>query len=237
MVCQQLSFQIEDLNLLPQYRRKSSRLWGLVLHLPPPTTHKQMDSLNGSYKRSHALSELTFATNHTHGLKCSLCFNLPSIILPLRQLTCRLSKLCTGREPLSPVNFMLEQPDDLPGGMELGESRRVTVWARNWWKARRKLCKFAAQNLKEGACRMKRRYDKGRKPLVANPGDLVLLSVRSLFLLLANARKLHLKYTGPYVVKRRIHPNAYELEGLPPAVPPTQNVSHLRLFFPSPPRV
>ena len=82
---------------------------------------------------------------------------------------------------------------------------------------------------------MKRRYDKGHKPLMANPGDLVLLSVRS-HPAFGEARKLRLKYTGPYVVKRRIHPNAYELEGLPPAVPPTQNVSHLRLFFPSPPK-
>ena len=51
-----------------------------------------------------------------------------------------------------------------------------------------------------------------------------------------DVRKLRLKYTGPYVVKRRVHPNAYELEGLPPTVPSTQNVSHLRLFFPSPPK-
>ena len=35
------------------------------------------------------------------------------------------------REPLSPVNFMLDQPDDIPGGMELGESRKVISWARN----------------------------------------------------------------------------------------------------------
>ena len=82
---------------------------------------------------------------------------------------------------------------------------------------------------------MKRRYDLRRKPFVAKPGDLVLLSVRS-HPAFGDVRKLRLKYTGPYVVKRRIHPNAYELEGLPPTVPSTQNVSHLRLFFPSPPK-
>ena len=45
-----------------------------------------------------------------------------------------------------------------------------------------------------------------------------------------------MRYTGPYPIKRKIHDNAYELDGLPPSVPATQNVSYLRLFFPSPPK-
>ena len=144
-------------------------------------------------------------------------------------------QLAHGRDPVSPVNFMLNQPDDLPGGVDLGRSRHVISWARNWWKARRKLCKFALENLRFGAKITKRRYDSGRKPLHIEPGDLVLLSVKS-HPAFGDVRKLRMRYTGPYVVKRKIHPNAYELEGLPPNVPPTQNVSHLRLFYPTPPK-
>ena len=48
--------------------------------------------------------------------------------------------------------------------------------------------------------------------------------------------KLKMKYTGPYPVKKKIHEGAYELEGLPPGVPPTQNVSFLRIFHPTPAR-
>ena len=135
-------------------------------------------------------------------------------------------QLMHGRDPVAPVNLMLDKPHDPKGGMELGASRRVVAWARDWWKARRRLCKFAEDNLREGARLMKRRYDSRRRDFQAEPGDLVLLSVKS-HPSFGAVRKLRLRYTGPYVVKRRIHPNAYELEGLPSAVPPTQNVSYL----------
>ena len=42
------------------------------------------------------------------------------------------------------------------------------------------------------------------------------------------------RYAGPYVVKRKIHDNTYELTGLPPEVPASQNVRFLRHFYPSP---
>ena len=80
---------------------------------------------------------------------------------------------------------------------------------------------------------MKRRYDIGRRKFQGEPGDLVLLSVKS-HPDFGAARKLRMRYTGPYPIKRKVHDNAFELEGLPPTVPPTQNVEYLRLFVPSP---
>ena len=145
-------------------------------------------------------------------------------------------QLMYGREPMSPVHLMLDQLDDRPGGMELKGNRKATVWARDWWKARRKLCKYALANLQEGARRVKRRYDKKRAVFLAEPGDLVLLSTKSHPAFGTDARKLRLRFTGPYVIVQKIHENAYALDGLPPAVPVTQNVSHLRLFHPSPPQ-
>ena len=128
------------------------------------------------------------------------------------------------REPAAPMNLLLQHSKDFPGGMELKGNRRVVLWAREWWKARRKLCEFVRLNLQEGAMRTKRRYDSKHKVFKAEPGDLVLLSVKS-HPAFGEARKLRLRFTGPYEVKRRVHQNAYELDGLPPAVPRTQNVS------------
>ena len=82
---------------------------------------------------------------------------------------------------------------------------------------------------------MKRRYDVGRRPFKGEPGDLVLLSIKS-HPDFGEARKLRLRYTGPYVIAKKVHDNAYQLDGLPPSVPPTQNVEYLRLYYPSPER-
>ena len=142
-------------------------------------------------------------------------------------------QLLHGRDPAAPPNFLLYKSQDEETGLQLGGKRRVVAWAREWWKARRKLCEFAAKNLKSGAKMMKRRYDIGRRKFKGEPGDLVLLSVKS-HPDLGEAKKLRLKYTGPYVIKAKVHENAFELEGLPPTVPTTQNVEYLRLFFPSP---
>ena len=144
-------------------------------------------------------------------------------------------QLIHGRDPVAPMNLRIDQPEDVPGGIELESNRRAVNWARNWWKARRRLCKFAQENLQCGARLMKRRYDAGRRKFQAEPGDLVLLSVKS-HPAFGEARKLRLRFTGPYVIKGKVQDNAYELEGLPPNVPTTQNVSFLRLFFPSPPK-
>ena len=142
-------------------------------------------------------------------------------------------QLLYAREPIAPMNLMLQHEQDRPGGLELGNDRQVLKWARRWWKARRKLCKFVYAILVEGAQRVKYRYDSKHKPFNAEPGDLVLLSVKS-HPTFGEARKMRMRFTGLYVVKRKVHTNTYELEGLPPAVPPTQNVSFLRMFQPTP---
>ena len=106
-------------------------------------------------------------------------------------------------------------------------------WARRWNKARKRLWEFIREHQLTVASDMKRRYDKGRKPMHLEPGDLVLLSVAS-HAALGGIRKHRERYVGPYIVESRIHDNAYALKGLPPGVPTTQNVQYLRLFLPSP---
>ena len=80
---------------------------------------------------------------------------------------------------------------------------------------------------------MKARFDKSRKELKLNPGDLVLLSTRSHQIYAAN-RKHSQRYAGPYFVQAKINDNAYKLTGLPTGVPSTQNVKFLVLFKPNP---
>ena len=50
-------------------------------------------------------------------------------------------------------------------------------------------------------------------------------------------RRLRARFTGPYVVKRKVHANAYQLEGLPESMPQTINVTYLRRFWPTPARL
>ena len=140
-----------------------------------------------------------------------------------------------GVSPLAPTSVITVASDEAPGQTDLGLSGTAAEWARRWWKARRRLRQFVSQRLEASASLMKRRYDKGRRPLDLQPGDLVLLSVKS-HNAFHHAKKMALKYTGPYVVKSRPHQNAYELDGLPAEVPSVQNVSFLRYFLPSPPR-
>ena len=82
---------------------------------------------------------------------------------------------------------------------------------------------------------MKRRYDRHRDQPEFHEGDLVLLSHKS-YTPHQGKRKLMPRYAGPYLVARQVHPNAYELNGLPPEVPKTQSIKFLRLFHPSPTR-
>ena len=55
---------------------------------------------------------------------------------------------------------------------------------------------------------MKLRHDRKRKPLMLEPGDLVLLSVKS-HSAFEGRRKLGPRYAGPYVVDTKVHENAY----------------------------
>ena len=61
----------------------------------------------------------------------------------------------------------------------------------------------------------------------------MLLSTKSHHLL-EGFRKQQERFVGPYVVKEKVHPNAYRLAGLPAGVPTTQNVRFLIKFHRSP---
>ena len=81
----------------------------------------------------------------------------------------------------------------------------------------------------------KKAYDKNRKAVHFNNGDLVLLSTGS-HTALTGIRKHQERFVGPYVVEGMVHPNAYKLKGLPPGVLATQNVRYLRGFRPNIPK-
>ena len=87
--------------------------------------------------------------------------------------------------------------------------------------------------LERAADDMRRRHDAKHKPLTFEPDDLALLSTRS-HSTFEGRHKMGPRYTGPYVVTRKIHENTYELAGLPPEVPASQNVRFLRHFYPTP---
>ena len=84
-----------------------------------------------------------------------------------------------GTNPTAPTNVVFTGPQGEAGGIELLEGPTVRRWAERWWKARRGLTRFVQQQLHQSARIAKRRYDKGRKDLVLQPGDLVLLSTKS----------------------------------------------------------
>ena len=138
-----------------------------------------------------------------------------------------------GRSPRVPLDFAMDNFNENPENLIVPPS--ASQWVRKWNKARKKLWDFVRENQLKVATEMKRRYDHGRKPMHLEPGDLVLLSVRS-HAALGGIRKHRERYVGPYIVGIRVHDNAYTLIGLPPGVPSTQNVQYLRLFLPSPVR-
>ena len=165
------------------------------------------------------------------------------ILLPMMQFALNNAPAASGKyspfqvlfgiSPVQPTDLLVDDPDDRPGAWEWGDSRGALPWVRKWWKARRRVHDFIRHKLRETADLVQRRYDKSHRPLLLEEGDLVLLSVKS-YDPRAQTRKHRSRYTGPYVVDRKVHDNAYRLSGLPPDVPPTQNVQFLRLFVPTP---
>ena len=125
-------------------------------------------------------------------------------------------RLLRGYDPVGPQQFMIGT-DEHAGAFPRGS------WERRWLESHENVWKFVQSRQKEIARRMKERYDQNRLTLELEPGDLVLLSTKSHHLL-EGFRKQQERFVGPYVVKEKVHPNAYRLIGLPAGVPPTQNI-------------
>ena len=140
------------------------------------------------------------------------------------------SEFCLVLIPVSPMRLITRQVQD---EVDPRQPFTPTEWEERTTEQLSEVWEFIRNHQRELAQRMKQRYDKNRKDLELEPGDLVLLSTKSHHILLGH-RKHKERFVGPYVVHKKVNDNAYQLTGLPDAVPRTQNVRHLRLFRPSP---
>ena len=135
-----------------------------------------------------------------------------------------------GCDPVSPSRLLTQQAPSFPRS---DRNQTPIQWEEQTAEQVRKIWEFIRQNQEKIAQRMKTRYDRNRRSLDLQPGDYVLLSLKS-HRLFAEYRKHQQRFAGPYIVQSKVSDNAYRLSGLPPGVPKTQNVRFLRLFRPSP---
>ena len=137
-----------------------------------------------------------------------------------------------GNDPVSPMRLISRQSQE---NLHPEQTITPSEWEEKTFEQISRVWEFIRENQERVAQRMKFRYDRNRQPLLFEKGDLVLVSTRS-HRLLEGYRKHRQRYVGPFVVEEKIHDNAYRLSGLPPGMPTTQNVEHLMLFKPSPPK-
>ena len=135
-----------------------------------------------------------------------------------------------GCDPVSPMRLISRSVHENPNPEQ---PLTPTQWEEQTVEQLSKVWDFIKEHQEEVAQRMKERYDKNRRHLELQPGDLVLVSTKS-HRLLEGHRKHRQRFVGPYVVQTKINDNAYKLTGLPPGMPTTQNVEYLKLFKPSP---
>ena len=160
---------------------------------------------------------------------------LPMFQFSLNDTFCEATKstpfrVLFGCDPISPSRLITRQAPSYPAP----DSNLTPVqWEDRTAEQIAKIWDFIRQHQGEVAQRMKLRYDRNRKALDLQPGDLVLLSTKS-HKPLAGHRKHLPRQAGPYVVQAKINDNSYRLSGLPPGVPTSQNVRFLSLFRPSP---
>ena len=141
-----------------------------------------------------------------------------------------------GWTPRGPLEFALEE--DPSTKSPFGTAALPTLkseWVAELQGRLRDIHELVTQKQDKSAYLQKKYYDRNRKELLFEPGDLVLLS-SSVHPILEGYRKHRPRFIGPFSVKKRIHPNSYQLAGLPPQVPKVQNVRYLRPFHPSPAR-
>ena len=207
----------------------SWRSWGLQWHLAA-THHPQTDGQTertiqtlirlfrcfAEEQKAHwerLLPLFQFALNDAH---CEATGSTPFRVL-------------FGKDPVSPFRF--------PDGRRNGGTpdRAPPPGGGPKPKAYAEVNHFIRLREEQVAARMKERVDRARRVLVFHPGDQVLLSTKS-HPRLAGARKQGRIRVGPFVVKGQVNPNAYELEGLPPDLPTTQNISFLSPYHPTPAR-
>ena len=139
-------------------------------------------------------------------------------------------RLVFGHHPISPLQSLCKS-------MMNDEENDVNEheWVTQKSTTIEHLWKFVRENQERCAERIKSHYDKNRKELSLEPGDLVLVSAKS-HPQLRPYRKQSEKWYGPYVVKRKVNDNAYAIAELPPGTPETQNVGYLSKYRESPSR-
>ena len=133
-----------------------------------------------------------------------------------------------------PSTFLVEELRSASNDAE-GDTHQVPAALEAWKTRCQQVWQLVRDRQEEANRRMKQYCDRKRKEVRFEPGELVLLSVKS-HAALSGVRKHQERFVGPYVVKEMVHPNAYRLQGLPPEVPKTQNIQYLKRFKPSPQR-
>ena len=152
---------------------------------------------------------LQFALNDAH---CEATSSTPFWIL-------------LGRDPRSPLDFAAPSETNSPNETGYEPDTRLK-------QKLDEVNRFIQERQDKVMARMKSQADRHRRNYTFEPGDQVLLSTKSHPALVGNRKQQDL-HVGPFVVKQRINNNTYELEGLPPAVPSTQNITFLSPFHPN----
>ena len=136
-----------------------------------------------------------------------------------------------GQDARVPHTFLAEElRNSLPP--EGPDAPPIPAKLRKWFHQCQDVWQLVHERQKTANQRAKEAYDKNRKSVQFEVGDLALLSTSS-HAALTGLRKHRERFVGPYVIEGKTHPNAYRLKGLPPGVPKTQNVRYLRSFRPN----
>ena len=134
-------------------------------------------------------------------------------------------RILFGQDPRSPLDFAAPSETNSLNGTVYEPDTRLK-------QKLDEVNRFIQERQDKVMARMKSQADRHYRNYTFELGDQVLLSTRSHPALVGNRKQQDLR-VGPFVVKQRINDNAYELEGLPPVVPSTQNITFLSLFYPN----
>ncbi|KAJ9526146.1 hypothetical protein QJQ45_009579 [Haematococcus lacustris] len=124
----------------------------------------------------------------------------------------------TGQSPLTPA--LLE----LPGEVYCPSARKLS----EWWQSN---VKQARHFMEQAQQRQAYLANKGRRDVEFSSGQLVLLSTKNLRLKSGKAKKLLLRFIGPFKVLEHVRPVPVRLD-LPPAMARIHPVFHVALLRP-----